>query len=651
MKHIFLPILLLALLLPTTAMAYDFEVGGIYYEINGSEATVAQSPSYSYRGDVVIPSSVAYQGTTYSVTAIGNKAFYGCTGMTSISMPNTIKSIGETVFYCCEQLTSVTIPNSVVTIGYRAFYYTPRLTSVVIGNSVTTIGNQAFLYCESLENLTLGNSVSTIGEYAFGSNKSLKSVAIPASVTTIGRLAFQACTGLERVDITDLTAWCSIAIAGVDANPLYYAKHLYLNGSEVTNLVFPNTLTEIKSYTFYGCTGLTRVTIPTSVTKISNFAFCECHNITSVSIPNTVETIGMYAFSECNSLSSIMIPASVTSIGSGTFDGTTAMSRMVVASGNPVYDSRNNCNAIIETATNKLVYGCKTTVIPNTVTTIGELAFSCCYGLTSITIPSTVTAIEDQAFIGCTSLSSIYIPSSVESIGLATFEMCYDLASITVASDNPVYDSRDNCNAIIVTASNVLLQGCKTTVIPSTVTAIGRYSFMQCKHLSVMDIPDGVTYIGQDAFENCEELRSVYIPATVTEIGSWAFYGCLSLNEVYCDIPDPSAISMGSHVFNKYGENGYDFTGRVLHVPVGTVEAYQADTRWSDFFEFIVENVMYGDVDGDGQISIGDITDLIDMLLNGDPVVTEHPAADVDGDGNIGIGDVTELIDRVLNTL
>ena len=645
MKHIFLPILLLALLLPASALAYDFEVGGIYYDINGNEATVARSPDYNYQGDIVIPSSVTYGGITRTVTAIGYRAFYGCY-VRSVSMPNTIIDLGEQAFYYCEYLTSITIPNSVVTIGLKAFYC-PAMTSVVIGNSVTTIGNQAFYYCENLTDVTMGNSVTTIGEYAFGGT-AITRISIPASVTTVGKNAFISCEELERVDITNLAAWCNISFAGIDANPLYNAHHLYLNGSEVTNLVFPSGITEVKSYSFYGCTGLTSVTIPSGVTAIKSWSFTECRNITSVNIPNTVTAIGSYAFSECNSLKSILIPKSVTAIGTAVFDGTTDMTRIVVASGNPVYDSRDNCNAIIETATNTLVEGCKNTVIPNTVTVIGQLSFSFRKAMTGMTIPTSVTEIGSQAFIGCHALQSIHIPNSVVTISFSSFQECTDLTSITVASDNPVYDSRNNCNAIIETSSNRLIAGCQTTIIPGTVTVIHPYAFSYCQGLEEIYIPNSVTTIGAEAFEYCYDLASVHISASVTYIGNWAFYSCTSLDDVYCDNVDPSAIELGSYVFGRYNVDN-DYTGRTLHVPAGSVEAYQADTRWSNFFGSIVAKALVGDLDGDGKLTIGDVTDLIDLLLKGNATIEGNPVADMDGDGRITIGDVSSLIDYLLN--
>ena len=150
------------------------------------------------------------------------------------------------------------------------------------------------------------------------------------------------------------------------------------------------------------------------------------------------------------------------------------------------------------------------------------------------------------------------------------------------------------------------------------------------------------------AFEYCKRLESVHIPSSVTAIGNWVFIECDVLSDVYCDIVDPSAIQMGTYVFSGY-HGGSDYTGRTLHVPAGSVEAYQNDTKWSNFFEFVVANVLTGDLDGDGRVGITDVTELIDLLLNGNVNIADYPSADVDGDGRIGITDVTELIDYLLS--
>ena len=229
-----------------------------------------------YSGSVIIPSSVTYSGTTYSVTEIGDGAFYYCKGLKSITIPNSVTSIDYDAFRDCSGLTSVTIPNSVTSIGSYAFEACTGLTSVTTPNSVTSIDYDAFRDCSGLT-----------------------SVIIPNSVTKIGEWAFYECEGLTEVNIYDLSAWCRIDFGLNYANPMYYAKKLKLNGTEIKDLVIPNNITQIKDYAFYSCTGLTSVTIPNSVTKIGDHAFSECYGLTSVSIPNSVTEIGSDAFESC----------------------------------------------------------------------------------------------------------------------------------------------------------------------------------------------------------------------------------------------------------------------------------------------------------------------------------------------------------------
>ena len=216
------------------------------------------------------------------ITTIGASAFNGCSNLQTIKLPDSITSIGNYAFYYCTSLTSITIPDSVTSIGYYAFYDCTSLTSVTIPNSVTSIGGSAFWNCTSLTSVTIGNSVTSIGD-----------------------LAFYCCSSLTRVDITDLSAWCKIKFDYYDANPLCYGAKLYLNGSELTNITIPSDITEIKDYTFDGCTSLTSVTIPDSVTSIGERAFYRCTSLTSVTIPNSVTSIGNYAFYYCTSLKEV----------------------------------------------------------------------------------------------------------------------------------------------------------------------------------------------------------------------------------------------------------------------------------------------------------------------------------------------------------
>ena len=569
-------ILLLALLLPLTATAADFVVDGICYNIHGNEAAVASRrvPGFlfiGYSGDVVIPATVTYDGTTYPVTSIEAIALYGST-----------------------ELTSIVVPNSVTEIGQEAFGNCPGLTSIVVDS----------------------------GNPRFDSRNNCNAI-------------------IETAD--------NVLIAGCK-----------------------NTI------------------IPNSVTKIGNFAFDCCDSLTSIVIPNSVTEIGHYAFYSCDSLTSIDIPNSVIEIGYGVFESCSGLTSIVVESGNPTYDSRNNCNAIIETADNTLIYGCKNTTIPNSVTTIDDYAFYNCDGLTSIDIPDSVTEIGSSAFSGCTGLTginipnsvtaiggnafnntawyknqpfgmvyagkvaykykgsmpsgtnmtfregtlgiagsafedcdgltSIVIPNSVTSIGDGVFESCSGLTSIVVESGNPRYDSHNNCNAIIETASNTLIAGCKNTTIPNSVTAIG-------------DL----------AFAGCDGLTSIDIPNSVTEINYFAFYQCFGLTDVYCYIADLSRVSTG---YEPFCLDGYDYSGRTLHVLQGTADAYRADENWYPYFGQIVEDIFIGDVNHDLEVNISDVNAVINMILSGNDNTS---AADVNGDGEVNISDINALIDIILH--
>ena len=246
-----------------------------------------------------------------------------------------------------------------------------------------------------------------------------------------------------------------------------------------------------------------------SVTSIGPWAFFQCSGLTSVTIGNSVTDIGECAFDGCTSLTSITIPNSVTSIGYGAFWSCSGLTSIVVEKGNTVYDSREICNAIIETATNTLIVGCQNTIIPNSVTSIGDRAFSSCTGLTSIAIPNSVTSIGEAALIGCTGLTSVIVEEG-----------------------NTIYDSRENCNAIIETATNTLIKGCQNTTIPNSVTSIGLDAFWGCEGLTSITIPNSVTEIGGGAFGECTGLTSIIIPNSVTSIGRYAFCECYGLTSV-----------------------------------------------------------------------------------------------------------------------
>ena len=294
--------------------------------------------------------------------------------------------------------------------------------------NVTNIGVEAFIDCYGVTSITIPNGVTSIGNEAFEGCTGLNRITIPKSVRSIGKEAFKGCYGLDGIVVEsgnknyDSRSNCNAIIET--------ASNTLISGCK--NSKIPNGIKSIGEDAFEDCPDLTSITIPTSVTNIGQDAFAYCKGLTSISIPNSVKSIERYAFAHCTGLTSITIPNSVTSIGEGAFLECYSVTSIVVNPGSKYYDSRGNCNAIIETASSTLISGCKNSKIPNGVTSIGQYAFDGCTGLASISIPNGVTDIGQSAFHGCTGLTSITIPNSVSSIGQYAFAWCAGLMDVKI---------------------------------------------------------------------------------------------------------------------------------------------------------------------------------------------------------------------------
>lgn len=287
--------------------------------------------------------------------------------------------------------------------------------------------------------------------------------------------------------------------------------------------IIPDGETIIANMAFSSCEELTKVIIPSSVTTIGREAFKGCKNLESIEIPSSVTSIYAEAFKWCSALKSITIHKNISMIGLQAFDGCGALTSIVVEEENFMYDSRNNCNAIINSATNTLLRGCCNTTIPEGTEVINSYAFSGCKGLTSIVIPEGVKKIEKWAFFCCHDLTSVVIPKSVTEISkYGVFSHCESLTSIVVEEGNSIYDSRENCNAIIKNG-NTLVAGCSTSVIPEGVQTLGYGAFSGCENLTHIVIPESVTTIGDYAFSDCTALTDVVIPDSVEYIEQGAF--------------------------------------------------------------------------------------------------------------------------------
>lgn len=357
--------------------------------------------------------------------------------------------------------------------------------------------------------------------------------------------------------------------------------------SQVTHNGTTYPVIAIDCNAFFGCNGMTSVVIPESVMYIYWNAFSHCENLTNIQLPSNLRSIDWGVFSYCTSLTSITIPASVTNIfyngqvgiHDGPFFRCDNLESIVIEDGNEFYDSRDNCNAIIETATNKLIYGCKGSTIPASVI-VGKNAFREST-ITSINIPEGVTTIEELAFNCCTSLKTVNLPASLTTIGDNAFNYCSAMESIVVAEGNTTFDSRNNCNAIIKTSEDKLIVGCKNTTIPASVITIGTNAFRTCL-LTDINIPDGVTTIEFYAFYECTQLKTVTLPSTLTTIGYGAFQVCNSLTDIYA-YPHANSVTLADDIWAFMDEELWSSKDCNLHVYPEDYDYYSTAEQWKEF--------------------------------------------------------------------
>ena len=456
-----------------------YAVEGGYLTFDKKTGTVTDCDSSVTKAN--IPHTI--KGVT--VTSIGGSAFRYCTSLTSVTIPDSVTSIGEEAFYGCWDLTRLTIPGSVTSIDKDAFCFCSSLTSVTIPDSVTSIGDSAFYGCESLTSVTIPDSVTSIGSCAFYGCASLTSVTIPDSVTSIGGSAFYGCTSLTSVTIPDSVtsigdyafygceSLTSVAIPGSVTSIGWSA---FYGCASLTSVTIPDSVTSIGGSAFYGCTSLTSVTIPDSVTSIGDYAFYGCESLTSVAIPGSVTSIGWSAFYGCASLTSVTIPDSVTSIGNCAFASCTSLTGIWVAEGNSHY--ANDASGVLFNKDKTTLVQCPGAfaayTIPNSVTSIGEYAFSHCTSLTSVTIPNSVTSIGEHAFSDCTSLTSVTISDSVTSIGEYAFYDCTSLTDVYYAGSEAQWKAisiSSNRNDDLLTANIHYNYGSHTHSYKDVVTA------------------------------------------------------------------------------------------------------------------------------------------------------------------------------------
>ena len=556
------------------------------------------------------------------VESIGRNAFYYCYNMKSISLPTTLTSIGEFSFAECYNLTSLVIPEGVKTVGQFAFSWCYSIKQLELPSTLDSIGDYAFQRCSNMSRVVsriktpfkISKSVFCTEDYWENDAQVFRNSPATLYVLVGTKSAYEAYEGwnmfdggiyegdpkegksgifsyiymtdsktatIVGVDYTDqrvLEIPATAVIDGNSYNVVGIGNEVFSNKSLIS-VTIPSGVETIGKRTFYECYDLRSVKLPETITSIGDEVFQNCNVLDTISIPSNIKSIGYNAF-WATKITEVKIPATTTYIGNNAFAYCEQLKSISVDANNSAYDSRNNCNALIDKATNTLMKGCGKTVIPNSVVTIGTFAFSGCKSLTGVSIPNSVTSIANDAFAQCDALTALNIPSSVSTIENNAFWRCPALTSIHVDANNRVFDSRNECNALIETATNTILLGCQSTVIPRTVKAIGQNAFYECQHLDSVKIPHGVTSIGYHAFYNCADLLYVEIPNGITYISGGAFEECYNLTTIVSKIKDPS--------FSNEWPFGSSYSYATLYVPKGKLEEYKRATGWSDF-QSIVE--------------------------------------------------------------
>ena len=615
------------------AGAYDFMVNGLCYKINDNGTSVTltfqntTAPSYTnLSGAVNIPASVTHGGKTYSVTEVDPYAFDGCSGITSLTIPNSVTAVWSCAFRNCTNLTTVTIGKAITKLVSTAFTNCSKLATVNwnaanieedyddYGSNVTP-----FYGLTSIKTFNFGNTVTRIPRALCRNLTGLTTVTISPSLKASAAHAFADCTSLNRVNISDLVAWCDIDFEYSNSNPLYYAQNLYLNGSKITNLTIPNTVSVIKQFAFFNCTPLTTVTIPTTLTSCGAGAFKGCSGIVTVNwnavscadcaegikpfeylytlqnfnFGNTVTRIPSYLCCELLGLTSVTIPSSVTSIGSSAFILCRNLTKVEIGS------IAAWCNIDFENYTaNPLNYAQNLYLNGNKVT--------------NLSLPNSLTKIKDYTFYNCKSLTKVTIPNSVTEVCSYAFNGCSGLTSLT---------------------------------LPNSLRTIQPRAFYGCSGLPSLEIPNSVTSIGNYAFSGCTGMSLLTIPNSITKFEGMVFNGCTALAAVRSKIIDPQSVTYsGPPIFNGVPRNTC-----TVYVPLNTRNSYLASSNWNTFTRIVevdYEMIEQLDVDGDGWVTSSDITLLYNYILNGNS--TDFPEGDVDGDGYVTAADITAVYNMML---
>ncbi len=404
--------------------------------------------------------------------------------------------------------TEITVPSQIEGFNVSkllstSFNNNTTIEKVVLPNTITNIDEATFYNCSNLKTITLSNNLSRIGKGAFYNCSSLTSIHIPSTIVSIGSDAFYGCTSLTKVDIKDINSWATISFGDVEANPLYYAKKLYVNNSLVNNITLANNIQEVSAYSFYNCTSLQNVTIPNTVNKIGASAFAGCSALKEMTLP----FIGSTTAKETGAGSNLLLGYL---FGSTSFEGALS-TKQYYSSSYVTYYIPASLSKINVTGVNipyGAFYGCVglAEINLNNIETIGDKAFYNCDGLKNLTISENVRSIGADAFYNCTQLvynnysNACYLGNTANEYLVLVKALNANITSSTVHDKTKIiYNSAyANCNSLL------------SVQVGKSVETIGDKAFYSCDNLSNISIPDSIEHVGSSAFENCDLTYTTY---------------------------------------------------------------------------------------------------------------------------------------------
>jgi hypothetical protein len=519
--------------------AVNVEIDGIMYNINAKTGLteVVANPSHQYKGDIVIPEAITYEGKEYTVTAIGESAF-SQRNITSITFPNSITSVGRAAFYCCSLLDSVVLPEKVTVIGDMLFANCTSLRRVVIPEGLTLIDNSAFNSCYSLDSLIIPNSVTRIEDWAFALCKGLTYVEMSRGLTYVGRGAFGDCSALNTVIIPDLSSWSMINFGDYNSNPLTTTKTLKINNEEIRDLVIPDDVTYIGDYAFRGCTNITSVTMGENVTKIGTSAFYGCKNCASITIGENVTSIGSWAFYGCSAMTSLKsLPRKVPSTTSNSFDSAIKDQAIlyVPSAALEAYSSKAPWSDFYDIVAlnipkHQLAYYVDDALYKSFTLEEGEYI-----------TPEPAPEKEGYTFSGWSEIPERMPKHDVTVTGsftLTSEQLALDGIQYTLwvkekTAEIVGFDVTDGFTGQVSIPSTVTKDGTSFDV-----TRIGDSAFSKCENLTSVTLPESILFIGESAFSGCM-LENIFVKNTATHLNERSFSPA-SYNHTMLYIPKDS---------------------------------------------------------------------------------------------------------------